>query len=198
MPSVGDSRNRVKMSTYRSLPALALLLGLAACASDEQQAGVDTGPYCPKPSLVSDLRQTQATAPDGQLEWTAQLADLASICEPREFDYSLEMDVTVDLRTGPAFRRTPVNLSYFVAVATPTGEVIDKQTFLVILEPGRNERRALRRETLRQRLPVTYQGERTTWSVLVGFEPTSQQIRERTEDPTTSDAAPPASAGSGQ
>ncbi|HEX2525534.1 MAG TPA: hypothetical protein VHL31_04420 [Geminicoccus sp.] len=186
------------MSTYRSLPALAVLLGLAACSSDEQQSVVSQGPYCPKPSIVADLNQTEMRAADGQVEWTARLANLASICDAREFDYTVEMDVVVDLRTGPAFRPGPVNLAYFVAVATPTGEVIDKQSFVVILEPGRNERRALRRETLRQRLPLSYQGERTTWSVLVGFEPTSQQVRDRTEEAPSVDIVPPSAPGSGQ
>ena len=185
------------MSTTRSIPAVAILLGLAACSSADETV-VRSQPYCPKPSIVSELQQTDRVATDGRIEWTARLGSLSSICDPLEFDYSVEMDVTVDLTTGPAFQGGAVNLAYFVAVATPSGEVIDKQTFPVVLEPGRNERRAMRRETLRQRLPVTSQGERTSWTVLIGFEPTAEQVRERTEAAPVGNAAAPDATGSGQ
>ncbi|WP_157505595.1 hypothetical protein [Geminicoccus roseus] len=194
------------MSTIRSLLAAAVVLGLGACSSDNAGFG-STAPYCPRPTLVADLQSTEKGDETGQLAWTARLGDLASICDPREFDYFVEMDVTVDLRTGPAFDGSPVQLAYFVAVTNESGEVVDKQTFPVVMQPGRNERRALRRETLRQRLPRTYQDEPAIWSVLVGFEPTAQQVRDRTgEAPATAEPPvapePPATegnaAGSGQ
>jgi hypothetical protein len=168
------------MSTIRALSAVALVLGLSACSSDAPPSAGST-PYCPRPSLVADLQSTRHTAEDGREAWTARLGGIASDCDPREFDYLVDMDVTIDLETGPAFDGAPVHLTYFVAVATDTGEVVDKQVFPVVMQPGRNERRALRRETLRQRLPVTYQDQPAIWSVLVGFEPTAQQVRDRTE-----------------
>jgi hypothetical protein len=192
------------MNTIRPIAALTILLGLAACSGDDDAPAVSSEPYCPRPTIVSELQQTEGPSVDGQVTWAARLTNLASICDSREFDYTVEMDVTIDLRTSPAYAGGAVNLAYFVAVATPSGEVIDKQTFPVILEPARGERRALRRETLRQRLPLTYGGdreagaERATWSVLVGFEPTAAQVRERTEAPPSADATAPAAPGSGQ
>lgn len=182
------------MSTIRSFSLAALGLGLAACSSEEPFVA-SSEPYCPRPALVADLQATEHREEDGQLAWTARLTDLASICEPREFDYRVEMDVTIDLATGPAFQGGPVQLDYFVAVTTLSGDVIDKQTFPVVIEPGRNQRTALRRETLRQQLPVKYQDQPEIWSILVGFEPTSQQIRDRTEPLPAIDPAAP---GSGQ
>jgi hypothetical protein len=185
---------RVKMSTIRALSAAALVVGLSACSSDEPPS-VSSTPYCPRPSLVADLQSTRHTAEDGREAWTARLGGIAANCEPREFDYLVDMDVTIDLETGPAFDRAPVQLTYFVAVATDTGEVVDKQIFPVVMQPGRNERRALRRETLRQRLPVSYQDQPAIWSVLVGFEPTAQQVRDRIEPLPAIDSD---AAGSGQ
>ena len=105
------------------------------------------------------------------------------------------MDVTIDLETAAAFEPGPVQVAYFVAVATAGGDVIDKQTFPVVLEPTRGERTVLRRETLRQRLPVTYQDQPAAYSILIGFEPTPQQVRDRTEPlPSVHDGA----SGSGQ
>jgi hypothetical protein len=168
------------MSTIRSLSAAALVLGLSACSGEEPPA-ISSTPYCPRPTLVADLQSSRHAAEDGRAVWTARLSGMASNCDPREFDYMVEMDVTIDLETGPAYDGAPVQLAYFVAVTTDTGEVVDKQTFPVVMQPGRNERRVLRRETLRQRLPVTYQDQPAIWSVLVGFEPTAQQVRDRTE-----------------
>jgi hypothetical protein len=171
------------MSTIRSILAAVSLLGLAACSGDDDAPlpMASSEPYCPRPTLVTDLQLSEGRTPDGQAAWTATLDDLRSDCEAREFDYLVDLEVTVDLRSGPGYAGGPVQVDYFVAVTTDTGEVVDKQTFPVILQPGRNERRAMRRETLRQRLPYTHDGQPAIWSVLVGFEPTEQQVRDRTE-----------------
>ncbi|HWL71132.1 MAG TPA: hypothetical protein VNS22_22510 [Geminicoccus sp.] len=171
------------MSTIRSTFAAALLLGLTGCSGgdDAPRPTASSEPYCPRPTLVADLAVSEGRSADGQAAWTATLGDLRSSCEAREFDYLVDFDVTVDLRTGPGYAGDRVQVDYFVAVTTDTGEVVDKQTFPVILQPGRNERRTMRRETLRQRLPFTHQDQPAIWSVLVGFEPTEQQVRDRIE-----------------
>ena len=177
-------RYRVKMNAIRALSAIGLLLGLAACSRGDQAGSPvpgTEGPYCPRPTLVSDLQSSESRDKAGQVEWTARLAGLNATCDPMEFDYVIAMDVTIDLETGPAFKGGPVQLAYFVAVATESGQVIDKQTFPVVVEPARNEREVLRRETLRQRLPVKYQDQPAAYSILIGFEPTPQQVRDRTE-----------------
>ena len=184
------------MKTIRVLSAAVLLLGLPACSKDAASPVPGTsGPYCPQPTLVADLQTTQGGIKDGQPTWTARLAGLASNCDPQEFDYVTEMDVTIDLETTASFEPGSVQLAYFVAVATPGGEVIDKQTFPVVLEPARGERTVLRRETLRQRLPVTYQNQPAAYSILIGFEPTPQQVRDRTEPLPSVDGG---ASGSGQ
>lgn len=182
MPSFPSIRlDQVRRAAGACLLAATLLPALGACSRREIRP--EDLPYCPTPSLVNGLERAEGKAPDGQTLWTAQLTHLGGNCSPREFDYLVDINLTVDLRSSPERPPGPVQLTYFVAVTSPDGTVIDKQTFPVILEPG-NTGRATRLETLRQRLPLEQDNAPAHWTVLIGFEPTADQIRARSAEPT--------------
>jgi hypothetical protein len=131
-------------SASRPLLALAVIVGpallLAGCGTSEPAREEQL--ICPRPAIVNGLDQSDEYKPgaDGQpeaLRWIAQMQNIGGGCS---YDDGVDVHLSIDLivEPGPAFQNQPVNLRYFVAVAGPDEQLIDKQmyTSVVTIPPG--------------------------------------------------------------
>lgn len=159
--------------SYRLLGAAAAsALLLAGCGGSEprQQAA------CPTPGIVAGLETTTvfqggvSSGREADLQYAVAMENIGGGCIYGDDGMQIELAVDVVVEPGPAFAGSQVNVPWFVAVADPSGAIIDKQVFTstVAIAPG-----AIRggsRESVEQRFPGVETTEGGAYRLYLGLE----------------------------
>lgn len=111
---------------------------LAACAGPtEPGPGEPAG--CPEVGILADasrafyLATPNQPAPE-QVIATARIDDFSGDCDYGDAAVAVDMDLTFQVRTGPAFDGSPLPVDYFVAVVDPQGRILNKEVFRIAAE----------------------------------------------------------------
>ncbi|HET6469370.1 MAG TPA: hypothetical protein VFG43_13435 [Geminicoccaceae bacterium] len=140
---------------------------------------------CPRPGIVNGLDQTAGFRPggggEGDLRWVAVMQNIDGGCS---YDDGLTVNLSVDLlaEAGPAHQGAPVELPYFVAVAGPDGEILDKQAFTAVVSLPPGTPRGGTRESFTQRYPAVTPAEGALYRIYLGFDvPRDEALRRRVQ-----------------
>ncbi len=158
------------------LAAPALLVGLAACTTNEAR-------YCPNVEVMNGLDRivqtgtgTSGTADKSAIAYGATIADVRSGCLIDQGGVTVDLRVTIIAQRGPAGAGLPhADITYFVAVTNRDREIIGKRQFtdrLVFDAAGR----AQVVDDLKQRIPSPPTRSVVGDSVVLGFQLTSEQL----------------------
>lgn len=145
-----------------ALPRLAALLFpallLGGCVGKTEEAAV-----CPDSAIIYGLDRFTGTA-DGQ-EIEANIENIDGLCQLQgeTLDLDISFDIVVD---GP--EGTPI--TYFVVLADPTGNVIEKASFSTAVPAGSGDGTIRLREQLKQRVQNVAAGTSANYSILIGFD----------------------------
>jgi hypothetical protein len=147
--------------------ALALALP-AGCARKPPEALP-----CPRPAILDGAQTLERRSGPGPADfaWRATLTGFGGGCR-------FEADATVirlalDLAVVAGPRATPgaaIEVPWFVAVADPSGRVIDKQGFTTRVEPAAGPGPRLLSEQIEQRIQGVGAAEAPAWRVYLGLE----------------------------
>jgi hypothetical protein len=137
-----------------ALPCLAgIALALAGCTSSQPSQPV----ACPVPGIVAGLETTTVfrggatTGREADLQYAVAMENIGGGCTYDDDGMRIELAVDVVVEPGPAYAGPSVAVPWFVAVADPSGTIVDKQVFTstVALSPGATRGGA--REAIEQR-----------------------------------------------
>jgi hypothetical protein len=180
MPSGSPRPSRLPPASALA-PIVAAGLLLAACSRSPPAPQL----VCPRPGIVNGVEQTAAYRPggsgDADLRWVAVMQNIDGGCR---YDDGLEVDLSVDLvvEPGPAYEGGPIDLRYFVAVAGPSGEILDKQIFTTSVTPVRGATRGGSRESFTQRYPGATPAQGGGYRIYLGFDvPVEEALRRRSQ-----------------
>lgn len=148
-----------------SLLALALVAG---CARKPPEALP-----CPQPAILDGAQTLERRTGPGPTDfaWRATLTGFGGGCR-FEAD-AVALRLALDLAVVPGPRAVPgaaIEVPWFVAVADPSGRVIDKQSFTTRLEPPAGPGPLLLSEQVEQRIQGVGPGEAPRWRVYLGLE----------------------------
>lgn len=176
--------NRILLRTATGPLMVAVLLVLAACASEQDTAL----PTCPK-ATVLDGASTLTRFQEGpgqdliDVNFTGKIEHLAGSCVydiDRDGIGVLKMDVRVEVRVdrGPANRDRVTEFEYFVSVLDARGTVIAKEIFPFGIKFSNNNTTAKQGDApVSLNIPITANQGSGDFSVFVGFQLTPDQIR---------------------
>ena len=142
------------------LPALLPgLLLLAGCAGKTEEAAV-----CPSSAIIYGLDRMSATDKEGR-PITASIENIDGLCQLQ--GETLDLDISFDIVvTAP--EATP--LDYFVVLADPAGNVIEKASFTTAVPAGTGGGKVRLREQLSQQVEDVAPGTSADYSILIGVD----------------------------
>lgn len=145
--------------------ALVLLLLAAGCTG-----GNEAPLACPRPAIINGLQSLErhAGGGGGPLAYRAALENIGGSCAAVGGDLLINLSVDVVVEPGPAAPGGVVEVPYFIAVSSPTGDVVDRQDFIARIELPRGTRRAGSSEKFTQRFVGLGTGA-PGYRVLAGF-----------------------------
>ncbi len=130
----------MRPSATKRLAALALLPALlAGCDTLGGLFERDPGPALVCPRILPVVEAQEMTRFDGagrdltDVAFRARLADVNAACEADEEEVELTLQVIVAASRGPANASGNATFDYFVAVATQTEEVLNRQAYQVTI-----------------------------------------------------------------
>jgi hypothetical protein len=159
-----------------ALPAGALAVAaLAGCSTKAE------GPDCPRLAVLDDVgRMTKFREGPGRdltdVLYTARLAKADGFCTTEKSSVKVEMTVQLVVERGTASTGAPVDLQYFVAVTDPARRVLAKEVFPARIPFEGNQRVAGSNEEIEERIPIPRGADPGTYSIVVGFQLTPEEI----------------------
>ncbi|MEZ5906808.1 MAG: hypothetical protein R3C69_17505 [Geminicoccaceae bacterium] len=161
---------RGALPTPAALLLPVLLLG-AGCAGKTEEAAV-----CPDSAIIYGLDRFNGTDANGQ-EITATIENIDGLCQLQ--GETLNLDISFDILVdGP--EGTPI--SYFVVLADPAGNVIEKASFATAVPAGTGDGTVRLREQLKQRVQDVAAGTSANYSILIGFDLPPETALEQRRD----------------
>jgi hypothetical protein len=112
---------------------------------------------CPTPGIVAGLetntvfRGGASSGPEADLLYAVAMENIGGGCTYGSDGMVIQLAVDVVVEPGPAFAGGPVSVPWFVAVADPSGAIVDKQTFNSSIDMAAGAVRGGTRESLEQR-----------------------------------------------
>ena len=160
-------------------------------ASDKSEATQKTAMLaspadCPQAAIVDDLKNlTQFETPSAPTPGTKissiTLSSMESKCSLNEKTVAVDMTLTFDGQIGPkaASWKTESHsfaYPYFIAVTTPTGEILSKEVFAATIRYDRDETAITQKENIRQVIPLRENMSAAGYEILVGFQLTDDEL----------------------
>lgn len=175
----------------RALALLLLPAMLVACGEGGLRGG-GTGeapvtaarPDCPPAGAVAELADLRRyRTPDSQdltdLVVAARITRLSGACTYADRRRAVRVTLTVGMEAtrGPAAAERTIRLPYFVAVADAADRILDKAVYTVAAEfPPNRSRVRLAGEEVTLVLPVSAERPAGSYTVLVGFQLTPEEL----------------------
>lgn len=141
---------------------------------------------CPQASLRPDLRRlVEFYDPDkpadaGKIS-EVTITNISNICRIENGALVMQIDLSLDGKTGPKARVKPNDkpsfaYPYFVAVTDPQGNVLSKEIFAASIAYGPAQNELKQTESIFQNMPFPDKTIGQTYSVIVGFQLTPEQL----------------------
>lgn len=144
------------MSQAQLLKALATCamagLALVGCSSSDNRPVA-----CPAPGILAGLetntvfRGGTSTGAESDLQYVVAMQNIGGGCTYASDGMDIQLSVDVVVEPGPAFAGGSVMVPWFVAVADPSGAIVDKQSFTSTVDVAKGATRAGTRESIEQR-----------------------------------------------
>lgn len=140
---------------------------------------------CPKAFVLNDAGSLVRFKPGAGRDITdvlfeARIGDFAGTCEydeKKKKGVSLEMNVVVDLRRGPASTSPDVEFEYFVAIPSFLPKPAGKSVFPVKGRFEPDQTRLIYRDSVRMFIPLDDPNDGGSLEVVVGFQLTPEEIQ---------------------
>ena len=161
----------------RARPAI-LALALPALAGCSMVSSPPPPP-CPAPGIVDGMNTKQQATGSATttVAWRAAMLGFRGGCGYDGEGARVSLQVDLGVTPGPAFgsQTRKITLPYFVAVADPTGTVIDKQVFTATLDVPPSTGTVVVTERLEQRLAGVDAVVAPQWRIYLGLELTREE-----------------------
>jgi hypothetical protein len=141
---------------------------------------------CPPVTVRPDLRtlveyQTPNNPAENMRISDVEIVDAKGICRVENNAIALQIDLTLEGRTGPKARvrasdKPSFAYPYFVAVTDAQGNILSKEIFAAPLAYGSNEKEMRSVETVFQTMPFPDSAAGEIYNVVVGFQLTPEQL----------------------
>jgi hypothetical protein len=147
-------------------------LALVGCSGAEPQPLV----ACPDPGIVAGLESTTvfrggaSTGSEADLQYAAAMENIGGGCAYDEDGMRIDLAIDVIVEPGPGFAGGPVSVPWFLAVADPSGAIIDKQVFTSSVAIADGATRGGSRESVEQRFPGVDAAEGAGYRLYLGLE----------------------------
>ena len=160
---------------------------------------------CPPATIRPDLqRLVEFYDPKNPTDATriseATIDAIVNTCRAQGDGIVMQIDLALTGRTGPKARskssdKPSFAYPYFVAVTDAQGNVISKEIFAASLAFGADQNKVSQNETIFQNMPVPDTAQGQSYSVIIGFQLTPEQLAYNEQHPaaaTDADQAPAA------
>ena len=141
---------------------------------------------CPNVSVRPDLArlvdfQSPAKTSDSDKVSEVSIISVENICRIEKESLIMQIDLALSGNTGPKGRIKPGDkpsfaYPYFVAVTDSQGHVVSKEIFAASLAYGASQNALEQKETVFQAMPFPDIAQGLSYSVIVGFQLTEQQL----------------------
>ena len=141
---------------------------------------------CPKVSVVDDLKNlTQFETPSAPTPGTKissiTIGNMTSNCSLNDKTVALDIDLAFDGQLGPKATGWKTEsrsfaYPYFIAVTTPTGEIMSKEVFAATIRYDGAETAVSQKESIRQVIPLRENIAASGYEILIGFQLTEDEL----------------------
>lgn len=150
---------------------------------------------CPQVSVRPDLRRlVEFYDPDKASEASriseVTIANVSNVCRIENGALVMQIDLSLEGKTGPKARVKPTDkpsfaYPYFVAVTDPQGNVLSKEIFAASIAYGAAQNELKQTESIFQTMPFPDKTIGQSYSVVVGFQLTPEQLAYNQAVPAT-------------
>jgi hypothetical protein len=158
---------------------------------------------CPQVAIVDDLKNlTQFETPSAPTPGTKissiTLSNMESTCSLNEKTVGVDLTLTFDGLLGPKATNWKTEsrsfaYPYFIAVTTPTGDILSKEVFAATIRYDGDEVAISQKEKIRQVIPLRENMSAAGYEILIGFQLTDDELnysRMMANQPPVTEAAP--------
>lgn len=158
---------------------------------------------CPQVAIVDDLKNlTQFETPSAPTPGTKissiTLSNIESTCSLNEKTVGVDLTLTFNGLLGPKATSWKTEsrsfaYPYFIAVTTPTGEILSKEVFAATIRYDGDEIAITQKENIRQVIPLRENMSAAGYEILIGFQLTDDELnysRMMANQPPVTEAAP--------
>ena len=150
---------------------------------------------CPTVSARPDLRRlvefyNPEKPTDATLISEINIASVRNVCRIENGQLVMQIDFGLEGKTGPKARVKPSDkpsfaYPYFVAVTDPQGNVLSKEIFASTVAYGADQKELKQTESIFQNMPFPDATIGQSYSVIVGFQLTPEQLAYNQANPAT-------------
>lgn len=188
-----DVKNRlasIDLPSFSSDPEIASAEG-AVMASAEG---------CPQVAVVEDLKtlsqfETPATpSPDTNIS-SLSITGMTANCSKTKNTVAVDIGLRFDGKLGPkaiTWNQDSHSFAYpyFVAVTTPSGEILSKEVFAATVRYEDGEQSLTQEETMKQVIPLRDDADAAGYEILIGFQLTDDELNYNREMASQALSAP--------
>lgn len=151
------------MKSRALLPILAIglltALSATACTSNSPTAAV-----CPDSAIIHGLDRMFGETGSGD-EISVTLENIDGLCTYGGTELSMEMSVDLVVNAPPG-----TEVPYFVVIASPAGDILDKSSFTAIVPPDAATRPVRLREAFTQEINGVVNGTSSAYAIYFGLD----------------------------
>ncbi|MGE0717259.1 MAG: hypothetical protein AB7P02_17575 [Alphaproteobacteria bacterium] len=169
------------MRSLRVAAPLTLLAALAGCGSMNIFGSSEPEPACPAAIVVADLSRATEFRPGpgrdlADVVHTAGIERVDTSCTyDRRRKVTVQTTVNLMVERGPAERARQADITYFVALANPQGQVTTRETFTIPVRFTGNYTRMQASEETETVIPLGG-GSGAGYRIYVGFPLSPEQL----------------------
>lgn len=141
---------------------------------------------CPQVAVVEDLKHlSQFETPANPTPETnissISMTGMESSCSTTEKTVAINIGLRFDAQLGPKAANWKTEsrsfaYPYFVAVTTPSGEILSKEVFAATIRYEANESSLTQEESMRQVIPLREGEDISAYEILIGFQLTDDEL----------------------
>ena len=139
--------------------ALLVALSATACTSNNSTAAV-----CPDSAIIHGLDRMFGETARGD-EISVTLENIDGLCTYGGTELSMEMSVDLVVNAPPG-----TEIPYFVVIASPGGDILDKSSFTAIVPPDAPTRPVRLREAFIQKINGVVTGTSSAYAIYFGLD----------------------------
>lgn len=139
--------------------SLLVMLSATACSSNRSAAAV-----CPESAIIHGLDRMFGETASGD-EISVTLENIDGLCTYGGTELSMEMSVDLVVNAPPG-----TVVPYFVVIAGPTGDILDKSSFTATVPPESPTRPVRLRETFSQQVTGVDSGTSSAYAIYFGLD----------------------------